>query len=152
MSENTLITNIDNNDNNDIIIDNIDNIEKINIEPQPKKKQIRKPLSEEQKERKRESLAKARQIRTERYKNKVTEQNEFKERVKTICNLNEIIDRKVKESIPVKEPKIKPPKPSKEEKQAKRIELIDKIVTEKLSQYKPPERKISDLELIKRLF
>jgi hypothetical protein len=148
LSENTLedqkLINVDSADN---LVINTDKTDNVPTEPVAKKKQIRKPLSEEQKEKKTEILAKARQVRTDKSKTNIINETEFKERVKTISNLDDIITRKVKESIPVKEPKLKP---TKEEKEAKRLELIDKIVSEKLSQYKPP--KLSDLELIKRLF
>ena len=146
LSENTLenpkLINVDSTDN---LVINTDKIDNVNTGPEAKKKQIRKPLSEEQKEKKREVLAKARLVRSEKYKSKVVDESEFKERVNTISNLDDIITRKVKESIPIKKTKLSP-----EEKEARQNAIIDKIVNDKLKQYKPP--KISDLELVKRLF
>jgi hypothetical protein len=146
LSENTLenpkLINVDSTDN---LVINTDKTDNVNTEPIAKKKQIRKPLSEEQKEKKREILAKARSVRAEKSKSKVVNESEFKERVNTISNLDDIITRKVKESIPIKKTKLSP-----EETEARQNAIIDKIVNDKLKQYKPP--KISDLELVKRLF
>lgn len=82
------------------------------IEPQIiKAKRTRKPMSEENKKKMRESMARARIIKIENAKNKAEINNKFKEKVHTIENLDAVIERKILEKIPVK--KIRYPKSQK---------------------------------------
>jgi hypothetical protein len=126
------------------------------IEPQIiKAKRTRKPMSEENKQKMRESMARARIIKIENAKNKAEINNKFKEKVNTIENLDAVIERKILEKIPVK--KEKPPKEpkikvDKEVKLKQKKEMIEYIVNEKLKAYKPIKQPESDFKLIQRFF
>lgn len=126
------------------------------IEPQViKAKRTRKPMSEENKQKMRESMARARIIKIENAKNKAEINNKFKEKVNTIENLDAVIERKILEKIPVK--KEKPPKEpkiklDKEVKLKQKKEMIEYIVNEKLKAYKPIKQPESDFKLIQRFF
>jgi len=125
-----------------------------------KAKRTRKPMSEENKQKMRESMARARIVREANAKNKTEINNKFKEKVNTINNLDAVIERKIlerKANKPPKEPKIKEPKPEKvkqpkEEKLIKKKEMIEHIVNEKLKSYKPIKAPESDFKLIQRFF
>ena len=65
-------------------------------------------MSEENKQKMRESIAKARLVKIANAKSKNEINNKFKEKVNTIENLDAVIERKILEKIPVK--KEKPPK------------------------------------------
>ena len=126
------------------------------VEPQiTKAKRTRKPMSEENKQKMRESMARARIIKIENAKNKAEINNKFKEKVNTIENLDAVIERKILEKIPVK--KEKPPKEpkiklDKEVKLKQKKEMIEYIVNEKLKSYKPIKQPESDFKLIQRFF
>ena len=126
------------------------------VEPQIiKAKRTRKPMSEENKQKMRESMARARIIKIENAKNKAEINNKFKEKVNTIENLDAVIERKILEKIPVK--KEKPPKEpkiklDKEVKLKQKKEMIEYIVNEKLKSYKPIKQPESDFKLIQRFF
>lgn len=117
-----------------------------------KTKKPRKPLSEENKQKKRDLLAKSRLVRTTNAINKVETEKKYKEKLNTIDNLDTIIENKVIEKLPVK--KVKPVK-DKTKKHEERIKLIDDIVNvrleQKLKSYKPMKA-MSDLDLIKKFF
>ena len=126
-----------------------------------KAKRTRKPMSEENKQKMRESMARARIVREANAKNKAEINNKFKEKVNTINNLDAVIERKIlerKANKPPKEPKPekikepKPPKQPKEEKLIKKKEMIEHIVNEKLKSYKPIKAPESDFKLIQRFF
>lgn len=124
------------------------------LEPQiVKAKRTRKPMSEENKQKMRESMARARIVKEANAKNKAEINNKFKEKVHTIENLDAVIERKIIEKIPVKEPK---PTKNKEEKTQKKKQLIETIINdtlnERLKSYKPVKPKLSDFQLIQRLF
>jgi hypothetical protein len=122
-----------------------------------KPKRTRKPMSEENKQKMRESMARARIVREANAKNKAEINNKFKEKVHTIENLDAVIERKITEKIPIKEPK---PTKNKEEKTKKKKQLIETIINDtlneklndKLKLYKPVKPKLSDFQLIQRLF
>ena len=137
-----------NNDNNDNDIDA--EIEK--VLSMKKEKKTRKPLTEEAKQKKRDILAKSRMIRTENAKNKVEVEKKYKEKVNKIENLDEIIEKKIIEKIPIKT--VKPVK-DKVQKQADKLKFIDDIVNirleQKMKNYKPVKI-MSDLDLIKKFF
>lgn len=126
------------------------------IEPQIiKAKRTRKPMSEENKKKMRESMARARIIKIENAKNKAEINNKFKEKVHTIENLDAVIERKILEKIPVKKDKVpKEPKIKldKEVKIKQKKEMIEYIVNEKLKSYKPIKPQESDFKLIQRFF
>ena len=112
------------------------------IEPQiVKAKRTRKPMSEENKQKMRESMARARIVREANAKNKTEINNKFKEKVNTINNLDAVIERKILERKANKPPKAekvkepKPPKQPKEDKLLKKKEKIEFIVNEKLKSY-----------------
>ena len=140
--------------------DDLEYIEKPDvIEPQiMKAKRTRKPMSEENKQKMRESMARARIVREANAKNKAEINNKFKEKVNTINNLDAVIERKIlerKANKPPKEPKpekVKAPKPPKEEKIQKKKEMIEYIINEKLKSYKPIKAPESDFKLIQRFF
>lgn len=115
-------------------------------------KKTRKPLSEENKQKKRDLLAKSRLVKTVNAQNKVEIEKKYKEKLNTIDNLDTIIEKKVIEKIPVKT--TKPPK-DKAKKQEDRIKQIDDIVNirleQKLKSYKPVKQ-MTDLDLIKKFF
>ena len=120
--------------------------------PEPqivKPKRTRKPMSEENKQKMRESLARARNVKIANAKTKAEINNKFKEKVHTIENLDAVIERKIIEKIPVKEPK---PTKNKEDKIQRKKEMIEYIVNEKLKSYKPIKPKLTDFQLIQRLF
>ena len=102
-------TNTKNNDN-DIDAD----IEKV-LSMKPKSK--RKPLSEEAKQKKRDILVQSRKIRSENVKNKQENEKKFKEKVHIIENLEDVIEKKIKDKIPEKPVK---PKKDKTEKLLKK--------------------------------
>ena len=142
--------------NTDNTIDNIEKLDDIDAEIDKvlamkpiKTKQIRKPLSEEAKQKKRETLAKARQIRNDNLGKKVETEKQFKEKVQIIENLDEIIEKKIKEKIPVKI--IKPVKDKSFKIQQKK-ELIESIVDDKLKGFKKTKQPESDFKLIQRFF
>ena len=129
------------------------------IEPQiVKAKRTRKPMSEENKQKMRESMARARIVREANAKNKTEINNKFKEKVNTINNLDAVIERKILERKANKPPKAekvkepKPPKQPKEDKLLKKKEMIEFIVNEKLKSYKPIKAPESDFKLIQRFF
>jgi hypothetical protein len=124
--------------------------------PEPeivKPKRTRKPMSEENKQKMRESLARALNVKIANAKTKAEINNKFKEKVHTIENLDAVIERKIIEKIPVKVPK---PTKNKEEKTQKKKQLIETIINdtlnEKLKSYKPVKPKLTDFQLIQRLF
>jgi hypothetical protein len=124
------------------------------IEPEiVKAKRTRKPMSEENKKKMRESMARARIVKEANARNKAEINNKFKEKVHTIENLDAVIERKIIEKIPVKEPK---PTKNKEEKAQKKKILIETLINdtlnEKLKTYKPIKPKLTDFQLIQRLF
>lgn len=129
--------------------------------PEPeivKAKRTRKPMSEENKQKMRESMARARIVREANAKNKTEINNKFKEKVNTINNLDAVIERKILERKANKPPKVekikepKPPKQPKEDKLLKKKEMIEFIVNEKLKSYKPIKAPESDFKLIQRFF
>ena len=134
-------TNTKNNDN-DIDAD----IEKV-LSMKPKSK--RKPLSEEAKQKKRDILVQSRKIRSENVKNKQENEKKFKEKVHIIENLEDVIEKKIKDKIPEKPVK---PKKDKTEKLLKKKELIERIVEEKLKGFKKAKEPESDFKLIQRFF
>ena len=111
-----------------------------------KPKSKRKPLSEEAKQKKRDILAESRKIRVANVKNKHETEKKFKEKVNIIENLEEVIEKKIKDKIPVK------PKKDKTEKLQKKKELIESIVEEKLIGFKKAKQPESDFKLIQRFF
>jgi hypothetical protein len=111
-----------------------------------KPKTKRKPLSEEAKQKKRDILAESRKIRVANVKNKHETEKKFKEKVNIIENLEEVIEKKIKDKIPVK------PKKDKTEKLQKKKELIESIVEEKLIGFKKAKQPESDFKLIQRFF
>ena len=117
-----------------------------------KEKKPRKPLSEENKQKKRDILAKSRMIRTTNAQNKVEVEKKYKEKLNTIENLDVIIEKKVIEKIPIKT--VKPVK-DKIKKQEEKLKLIDDIVNirleQKMKNYKPVKI-MTDLDLIKKFF
>ena len=139
------INNIDiNTKNNDNDIDA--DIEKV-LSMKPKSK--RKPLSEEAKQKKRDILVQSRKIRSENVKNKQENEKKFKEKVHIIENLEDVIEKKIKDKIPEKPVK---PKKDKTEKLLKKKELIERIVEEKLKGFKKAKEPESDFKLIQRFF
>lgn len=131
--------------------DDIDaEIEKV-LKMTPMKK-TRKPLSEENKQKKRDLLAKSRLVKTVNAQNKVEIEKKYKEKLHTIDNLDTIIEKKVIEKLPIKAEK---PVKDKTKKQEDRIKLIDDIVNvrleQKLKSYKPVKT-MTDLDLIKKFF
>ena len=129
------------------------------IDPQiVKAKRTRKPMSEENKQKMRESMARARIVREANAKNKTEINNKFKEKVNTINNLDAVIERKILERKANKPPKAekvkepKPPKQPKEDQLLKKKEMIEFIVNEKLKSYKPIKAPESDFKLIQRFF
>ena len=117
-----------------------------------KEKKPRKPLSEENKQKKRDILAKSRMIRTTNAQNKIEVEKKYKEKLNTIENLDVIIEKKVIEKIPIKT--VKPVK-DKIKKQEEKLKLIDDIVNirleQKMKNYKPVKI-MTDLDLIKKFF
>ena len=111
-----------------------------------KPKAKRKPLSEEAKQKKRDILAESRKIRVANVKNKHETEKKFKEKVNIIENLEEVIEKKIKDKIPLK------PKKDKTEKLQKKKELIESIVEEKLIGFKKAKQPESDFKLIQRFF
>ena len=75
MEELTVVDNIDNKVDSVEIVDN----SQPNTQPM-KKKQVRKPLSEEAKAKKREILAKAREVRTNKFHDKIQVDFDFKKK------------------------------------------------------------------------
>lgn len=131
--------------------DDIDaEIEKV-LKMTPMKK-TRKPLSEENKQKKRDLLAKSRLVKTVNAQNKVEIEKKYKEKLHTIDNLDTIIEKKVIEKLPIKAEK---PVKDKTKKHEDRIKLIDDIVNvrleQKLKSYKPVKT-MTDLDLIKKFF
>lgn len=111
-----------------------------------KPKSKRKPLSEEAKQKKRDILAESRKIRVANVKNKHETEKKFKEKVNIIENLEEVIEKKIKDKIPVK------PKKDKTEKLQRKKELIESIVEEKIKGFKKAKEPESDFKLIQRFF
>ena len=115
------------------------------MKPKPK----RKPLSEEAKQKKRDILAESRKIRVANVKNKHETEKKFKEKVNIIENLDEVIEKKIKDKIPEKLVK---PKKDKTEKLQRKKELIESIVEEKIKGLKKAKEPESDFKLIQRFF
>ncbi len=111
-----------------------------------KPKSKRKPLSEEAKQKKRDILAESRKIRVANVKNKHETEKKFKEKVNIIENLDDVIEKKIKDKIPVK------PKKDKTEKLQRKKELIESIVEEKIKGFKKAKEPESDFKLIQRFF
>jgi hypothetical protein len=114
-----------------------------------KPKSKRKPLSEEAKQKKRDILAESRKIRVANVKNKHETEKKFKEKVNIIENLDEVIEKKIKDKIPEKPVKLKK---DKTEKLQKKKELIESIVEEKIKGFKKAKEPESDFKLIQRFF
>ncbi len=72
------------------VADNIQTVD--NSQPNTQKKQVRKPSSKEAKAKKREILAKAREVRTNKFHDKIQVDFDFKKKVKNLESLETIID------------------------------------------------------------
>jgi len=145
MEELTVVDNIDNK------VDSVQTIDNSQPNTQPmKKKQVRKPLSEEAKAKKREILAKAREVRTNKFHDKIQVDFDFKKKVENLENLETIIDRKITEKKAKKEPKNKA---DKQEQKNKMInDLVEAKLTERLKGYKSAKEPESDFKLIQKFF
>ena len=148
-STDNLIDSVDNSNNSKV--NSIDNSNNSQPNTQPmKKKQVRKPLTEEAKMKKRDILAKARDAKNNKVKDKIQVDFNFKQKVETLENLETIIDRKLTEKKAKKEPK------NKVDKAEQKKKMIDDLVESKLASvlkgYKQAKQPESDFKLIQQFF
>jgi hypothetical protein len=109
----------------------------------------RKPMSDEDKEKRRASLQKAREAKKLKGESKVETEKQFKEKIQSIDNIDKIIEQKLKSVVPIKKEKVIK---DKSEKLNKKKQLIENIVEEKLKGYKQAKQPESDFKLIQKFF